>query len=69
LAETSIFVDASPADLHSRGGIPFESTISLRFLRITLTFLRLKISTFFVSFYKMLFTNKLEFSSLIDCFA
>ncbi len=68
MAETSIFVDASPADLHSRDGI-HESTISLRFLRITLIFLRLEIFLrSFLSFYKMLFSNKLEFSSLIDRF-
>ncbi len=45
------------------------STTSLRFLEIILRFLRLEVSTFvFLSFCKMLFMNKLKFSSLFVCF-
>ncbi len=55
--------------VQSRDGI-HESTISLRFLEIILKFLRLEVSTvlLFLPFYKMLFMNKLEFTSLVDCF-
>ncbi len=45
-----------------------EITISLRFLGIILRILKLEVSTLVLHFYKMLFMNKLEFSSLIDCF-
>jgi hypothetical protein len=51
----------------ARDGI-HESAISLRFLGIILRFLRLEVSTFVFPFYKMLFMNKLVFSSLTDCF-
>jgi hypothetical protein len=38
------------------------------FLGIILIILKLEVSTFVLHFYKMLFMNKLEFSSLTDCF-
>ncbi len=47
----------------SREGIQ-ERTLTLRFLGIISRVLRLEVST--IVFYKVLFKNKLEFSSLID---